>query len=149
MNPDVWRAFFFYNYFEMRSFHRGADNPMNRSDAVAAYLNTAQALLHGLRACLSLEREPYPYDKWLWRYASQTETGERLAPHVNRIMDHLADDTLRFSGPESDNSLSQELREIRGVLIESARQSGIDEPWLVRWWEHINQARSATANVRW
>ena len=100
MKPDVRRAFFFYNYFEMRSFHRAGDNPMNRNGAVAAYINTAQALLHELRACLSLEWEPYPYDKWLWLSASQTETGKRLAPHVNRIMDHLAGDALRFPGPE-------------------------------------------------
>jgi hypothetical protein len=149
MKPEVRRAFFFNNYFEMRSFHRNADNPMNRDDPVAAYLGTAQALLHALRACLSLEGEPYPYDKWLWKSASQTETGLRLAPHVNRIMDHLADDALRLPGPESENPLSQDFREIRGVLITSARQSGIDEPWLIRWWEHINQARSSTSGVRW
>ncbi|MDP6453850.1 MAG: hypothetical protein QF898_11115 [SAR202 cluster bacterium] len=149
MTPEVRRAFFFYNYFEMRSFHRGADNPLNRNDAVPAYLNTSQALLHALRACLSLEGEPYPYDKWLWKSASQTETGQKLSPHVNSILDHLADDALRLPGPESDNPLSQDFREIRGVLIDSARQSGIDEPWLVRWWEHINQARSATSSVRW
>ena len=60
-------AFFFLHYSEMRSFHRTADNPLNRGDSVAAYINTGQALTHGLRACLALEQEPYPYDKWLWR----------------------------------------------------------------------------------
>jgi hypothetical protein len=84
-----------------------------------------------------------------WKSASQTETGQMLAPHVNCIMDHLADDALRLPGPESENPLSQDFREIRGVLINSARRSGIDEPWLIRWWEHINQARSATSGVRW
>jgi len=116
---------------------------MNRNDAVAAYLNTAQSLLHALRACLSMESEPYPYDKWLSRSAP------KLAPHVARLMDDLADDALRFPGPESDDALSQDFRGIRSLLIDSARQTGIDEPWLTRWWEHINQARSATSRVRW
>ena len=122
---------------------------MNRNDAVAANLNTAQSLLHAPRACLSMESEPYPYDKWLWRSAPKTATGQKLAPHVARLMDHLVDDALRFPGPESDNALSQDFREIRSLLIDSARQTGIDEPWLTRWWEHINQARSATSRVRW
>ena len=133
----------------MRSFHRGADNPMNRNDAVAAYLNTAQSRLHALRACLSMESEPYPYDKWLSRSAPKTATAQKLAPHVARLMDDLADDALRFPGPESDDALSQDFRGIRSLLIDSARQTGIDEPWLTRWWEHINQARSATSRVRW
>jgi len=149
MNPDVRRAFFFYNYFEMRSFHRRADNPMNRNDAVAAYLNTAQTLLHALRACLSMESEPYPCDKWLSRSAPKTATAQKLALHIARLMEHLADDALRFPGPESDTALSQDFRAIRSLLIESARHTGIDEPWLTRWWEHINQARSATSRVRW
>ena len=54
-----------------------------------------------------------------------------------RLMDHLAGDALRFPGPESDNALSQNFREIISVLIESARQPG------------IIQARSATSQVRW
>ena len=122
---------------------------MNRNDAVAAYLNTAQSLLHALRACLSMESEPYPYDKWLWRSAPKTATGQKLAPHVARLKDHLVDDALRFPGPEPDNALSQDFREIRSVLIDSARQTGIYKPWMTRWWEHINQARSATSRVRW
>jgi hypothetical protein len=64
-------------------------------------------------------------------------------------MDHLAGDALRFPGPESDNALSQNFREIISVLIESARQPGINETWLTRRWEHINQPRSATSRVRW
>ena len=101
---------------------------MNRNDAVAAYLNTAQSLLHALRACLSMESEPYPYDKWLSRSAPKTATAQKLASHVARLMDDLADDALRFPGPESDDALSQDFRGIRSLLIDSARQTGIDEP---------------------
>ena len=120
---------------------------MNRNDAVAAYLNTAQSLLHALRACLSMESEPYPYDKWLSRSAPKTATAQKLVPHVARFMDDLADDALRFPGPESDDALSQDFRGIRSLLIDSARQTGIDERWLTRWWEHINQAGALVTSV--
>jgi hypothetical protein len=113
MKPEVSQAFFFYHYFELRSFHRSGDNPMNRDDGVAAYMNSAQALAHGLRACLSLDGQPYPYEKWLWSAASRTPTGQLIAPAVNRIMDHLASDALRFPGPESENPLSLELKGLR------------------------------------
>ena len=43
-------------------------------------------------------------------------------------MDDLADDALRFPGPESDDALSQDFRGIRSLLIDSDRQTGIDEP---------------------
>ncbi len=58
MRRKVRDALFFNHHFEMRSFHRSADNPMNRGDAVAAHLNSAQALAHGLRACLCWTASP-------------------------------------------------------------------------------------------
>ena len=50
MREEVIRGFFFYHYAEMRSYHRNADNPMERGDAAAAYLCTGMALAHVLRA---------------------------------------------------------------------------------------------------
>jgi hypothetical protein len=64
-------------------------------------------------------------------------------------MDHLAADALRFPGPESENPLSLELKGLRNDLVDAARSKGIDEPWLTRWWEHVNQARTATSRVHW
>ena len=111
--------------------------------------STTLPLAHGLRACLALEGEPYPYDKWLWRVAAGTPTGQKLAPSVERLMGHLAADALRFPGPESDNPLSQELKAFRRELVDAARGRGVDEPWLDRWWLHVNQARAATRGLRW
>ena len=41
------------------------------------------------------------------------------------------------------------LRLMTVCLVETARAKGIDEPWLARWWEHINQARAATSGIAW
>jgi hypothetical protein len=149
MRDEVRRAFFFLHYFEMRSYHRSADNPMERGDAVAAYLSTAEALAHALRASMVLHGEPYPYEKWLYRFAIATPTGAALVSHVDALLGHLAADGLRLKGPERDNPISQEMRAIRAILIEAAHAGGIDEPWLTRWWLFINQARAATRDVVW
>ena len=149
MREDVSRAFFFYHYVEMRSSHRSADNPMERGDPVAVLLSVSETLAHGLRAALALDGEPYPYPKWLYRAAEASPTGRRLAPSIQRILDDLAADKLRFDGREADNPISQALREMRGILVDAARAKGVDEPWLTRWWHHIDQARDAPKRVRW
>ncbi len=96
-----------------------------------------------------LDGEPYPYEKWLHHFASMTPTGGGVAAGATAILDHLAADALRLKGPANDNPLCQALRAIRMVLVDAARSKGIDEPWLTRWWEHIEQARSTTANLVW
>lgn len=149
MRDEVRRAFFFHHYVQMRSFHRTGDNSMERGDAVAVLFGVSQALAHALRAALVFDGEPYPYEKWLRRQAVRHPTGEVLAPHVEAMFDHIADDVLRRAGPEKENPLSQELHRIRHVLIDAARAGDIDEPWLHRWWLHIEQAEAATEGVRW
>ena len=149
MRPEVGQAFFFYHYFQMRNFHRTSDNPMERGDAVAVLFGVAQALAHALRAALVLDGEPYPYEKWLRREAVRHPTGQALAAHIEVLFECMANDALRRAGPERENPLSQALRQIRHTLIDAARRHGIDEPWLTHWWLHIDQAETATRDVRW
>lgn len=149
MRPKVQYAFFFYHYFQMRNFHRSADNPMERGDGIAVMLSVSQTIAHALRAALVLDGEPYPYEKWLRREAARYPTGQALMPHVETILDAVAEDSLRLAGPESENPVSHALRQIRTVLIEAARARGIDQPWLERWWLYLNQGESATVGVQW
>jgi predicted nucleotidyltransferase len=149
MRPEVRRAFFFYNYYQMRNFHRASDNPMERGDGLAVLFSLSQTIAYALRAALILDGEPYPYEKWLRREALRQPTGEKLAPHVDAILDAIAGDALRLAGPDRQNPLSQQAREMRQILIHAARANGIDEPWLIQWWLYISQAEAATARVRW
>lgn len=149
VRPEVQRAFFFYNYYQMRNFHRASDNPMERGDGLAVLFSLSQTIAYALRAALILDGEPYPYEKWLRREALRHPTGVKLAPHVDAILAAIAEDTLRLAGPERHNPLSQSLRQMRQILIDAARAEGIDEPWLTQWWLYINQAETATADVRW
>src|SRR5690606_29507336 len=98
--------FFFYHYFQMRSFHRACDNPMERGNAVAVLFGVAQALAHALRAALVLDGHPYPYDKWLHLEAVRHPTGRALAAHVEVLLECMANDALRRAGPEKENPLS-------------------------------------------
>lgn len=149
MRDEVRRAFFFYHYVEMRGDHRSCDNPMERGHSFAVLASLAKTLAHALRAVMVLDGEPYPYEKWLHQTAVLTPTGSLLAPHVDQILNHLAADCLRLIGPEPANPISQTLRQIRQLLIDAARDRGIDEPWLEKWWLHINQARDVVTTVRW
>jgi hypothetical protein len=149
MREEVRRAWFRYHYVEMRGEHRAADNPIERGDAVAVLQAMTQTLSHALRAAMVLDGEPYPYVKWLAHAAFQTPTGSLLAPRVTELLDCLARDALRLPGPEKQHPVSRKLREIRLLLVEAARASGIDEPWLDEWWFHIVQARERIREVVW
>lgn len=149
MRTEVRETLFFHHYVEMRSEHRACDTPIERNDGVALLMFLPKTLGHALRAAMVLDGEPYPYDKWLFRVAEKTPTGRKLAPHVERIMDLLAEDALRCSGPKEKNPISLELGAIRQVLINTARGKGLDSEWLETWWLYLEQAREARELVRW
>lgn len=153
MPEDVSAALFMHHYVAMRGEHRACDNPMERGDPVATLLAMTKAIAHALRAAMVLDREPYPYDKWLYQAAARTPIGRQVNIAVDRILDHLAADGLHDDGPESSNPISMALRDIRRTLVEAAREcgrTGLDGGrWLDRWWEYIPQADTAIRQVRW
>jgi hypothetical protein len=149
MSDSVRKTWFCHHYVEMRASHRNCDNPLERGDALAFLQGLVPTLNHSLRAAMVLDREPYPYIKWLGRAAAQTLTGRRLIPLVHEVLDLIATDALRYPGPERDHPLGKNLREIRRLLVESARAGGIDEPWLERWWVHITQAAEGIRSASW
>ena len=149
MREEVRRAMFLYHYVEMRSDHRACDNPMERREPPALLFSLPKVLGHGLRAAMILDGEPYPYDKWLYQAAQATPSGRALTPHVDRVIELLGGDALRFDGPASDNPIDHEVHAIRNALMEAARAAGIDEPWLDTWWLSMDAARVAHEEVRW
>ena len=149
MPEAVRRAFFMHHYIEMRSEHRACDSPMERHDPVALLLSLPKVLAHALRAGMILDREPYPYDKWLCSAARQTPTGQRLVPHVESILDLLGAGMLRFEGAEKEHPIGRELYALRRLLIDAARAGGIDEPWLDQWWLFMDEDERQFGEVRW
>jgi len=150
MRPEVRDALFFYHYVEMRGEHRACDTPIVRGESIALLLGLPKTLAHALRAAIVIAGEPYPYDKWLHRAALGTPAGRAMQPHVEAVLDSLAADGLREQyEDENEHTITVELRAIRQVLIEAAREHGIDEPWLSEWWLHMDQARAACENARW
>lgn len=149
MSPSVRRTLFMNHYIEMRSEHRACDTPIERGHAPALLFFLPKVLAHALRAAMVLDSEPFPYDKWLFQVARSSPTGRLIAPSVDRILDLLAAGHLRTPGPEPEHPIGCELRVIRNILIESARAGGIDEPWLIRWWPCMDEARKATQAMRW
>lgn len=149
MRPDVRTAFFRYHYVEMRGDHKACQSPTNRGDPLALLQLASKTLGHALRAALVLDREPYPYDKWLAHDARETPTGTVVERGARRVLDLLARDVLRQPGPERDHPLGLALREIRVELIDAARAGGIDGPWLDEWWLYIDEARRGAEEVSW
>ena len=149
MRKEVSDCFFFYHYIEMRGEHRASDNPMERHDPVGVLLSLPKTLAHALRAAMVLDNEPYPYDKWLYYAASKIPIGKKLIPSINKIIDLMASDGLRFEGSEAENPISTELRVIRKILIEEARAKGNDSPWLEKWWLYMTQALDKIREIHW
>jgi hypothetical protein len=149
MPDEVRRAWFCYHYVEMRGEHRACDTPIDRGDPVALLQAMSQTLSHALRAAMVLDGEPYPYVKWLAQAAFGTPTGRRLEPRVTELLDLLAQDALRAPGPERDHPLTHTLREIRRLLVDAARERGLDAPWLNEWWLSMDHARRGIQEVRW
>ena len=149
MRREVSDTFFFYHYVEMRSEHRACDNPMERHDPIGVILSLPKVIAHALRAAMVLDGEPYPYDKWLYYRASQTPTGKKFVPSIDKILDFIAEDNLRFKGSESEHPISQELRVIRRILIEAAQTKGNNSPWLEKWWLYMTESRDKIKDIHW
>ena len=149
MRKEVSDVFFFYHYVEMRSEHRACDNPMERNDPVGVLLSLPKVIAHALRAAMVIDGKPYPYNKWLYYIASKTPTGKEIVSSIDRILDLIARDTLRFKGSESENGISQELRIIRRILIEAAHTKGNNSPWLEKWWLYMTEPHNKIKGIHW
>jgi len=149
MREEVRRGLLCYHYVEMRGFHRNCDNPMFRGDSAAVLLTLSLTLAEATRCALLIDGEPYPYEKWLRFAADRTLTGRRIGERIDALVGELSPELLRRAGPADDHPINRALHGIRDVLIEAARASGIDEPWLSEWYLHMTQARDARTALRW
>ncbi len=145
----VAHAFAAYHYTEMRSWHRSCDNAMERHDPVALLLLLPQALADAMRAALIMQGVPYPYDKWLYQELVCRVECASLCASLGRILELLGQDGLQLKLRESANPISNELRAIRQDIIEMAKSRGWDEPWLDKWWLHMDEIRDTVGHITW
>ena len=149
MPEDVRAAWFRFHFVEHRGEHRSMDNSGARGHPVALLLASANCLREALRAAMIVDGLPYPYDKWLHPDALATPTGTMLAPSVERLLDGLTGDSLRASLPEASHPVVQALKEMRGVLVARARETGLHGDYLDRWWLHVTNVRQGIRAVSW
>lgn len=149
ISEQVKYAFFFHNYVEMRSYHRSCDNPMERNDRFAVLYSIMNTIKYAFQSAFVLDNSTYPYEKWLYVLAGFSETPKSLIENVDRIIQEIMTNPESLYGPENDNKISYELRGIRSKLIEKARQEGINELWLEKWWRYIDKSRNILNEVCW
>jgi hypothetical protein len=149
MSDGIRYSWFRLHYVEMRGWHRTADNAALRGDAEAVLLTTISALAEALRAAMVLDREPYPYPKWLPSRAASCPTGSRLVAARAQFLALLEAGGMRAHDLDRPGTLGEPLREMRAILIERARDTGIDGDWLERWWLAIDEARTGVGEHRW
>ncbi len=149
MRAALRRRLFFYHYVEMRGYHRNLDNPLNRGDRASVLLALGVTLGHALRAAMVLDGAPPPYDKWLPQAAAETPTGRLVVQAFARIMLLVGRGALNRAQDEVRHPVNLELRKIRAGLVDAAHRHGIREPWLGKWYLHIDQARAAGVRARW
>jgi len=149
MSDAVRNAWFRFHYVEMRSEHRACDNAIERCEPIPLLLGITRTLQHALQAGMVLSREPYRYSKWLARLAATTAHGRDIVPLVEQTVRLIEQGALREPGPEVAHPINLKLRQIRQVLVDSARESGIDGRWLSHWYLHIDEARGGIHDVTW
>jgi hypothetical protein len=149
MPNAVRRALFFYHYTEMRGEHRSCDNPMLRGDPAGVFFAVAKTVTHALQAALILDGQPFPYDKWLFKAALETPTGQLIASDVRKIFSLIRRGYLELRGHDRDNPISNRLRSIRWKLVKAAQKKGFHQLWLEKWWRFMTQAEDARLKIRW
>lgn len=149
VNDAVRRVAFFECYVEMRAAHKSVDNPMDRHDAWATLSGVVGTIQYAMKCALILDGRPWPYGKWLHVETRKCPTGQRIVPSIERVLNLLAEGRQALLGPERENAISKELKIIRSTLVDRARETGIDEPWLNKWWLYIDEARAAVQSVEW
>ena len=148
MREEVRRAYFFYNYVEMRGERTTCVNLATRNESVALLVNFPKVLVLAMRAAIVLDGEPYPYDKWLYRAAKRSSVAGELIPVLDRCIDHLTGDALRSTAGRQ-SPIFKELSNLRDIICQAAKEKGIDEPWLGKFWLYFNQSRDAINSARW
>ncbi len=149
MHEKLRRAALLFNYVEMRGFHRNADNPMDRNDRLSALSSVLETINYSIRCALVIDGRVFPYSKWLYVAAALSPTGSRVLEGVDRILDLVQSDPESLMGPEKENAISTQLRNIRAVIVDCAKGSGIDEPWLDKWWHFFDAQRAAFDGIEW
>lgn len=149
LSDAVRYAFFFNNYVEMRGYHRSSDNPIERNDEFGALFNIINTLKYALHCGFILDKKTFPYEKWLHVFAYSSPTSKSILENADNIIIELKSNKNALFGPEDKNRISHELRIIRKKLIEKAKQVGIDELWLEKWWRYISRAREIINETKW
>lgn len=149
ISDSVRYAFFFNNYVKMRTYHRSSDNPMERGDEFAVLYNVMQSIKFALQAAFILDNSPYPHEKWLYTKANYLETPKSLFQNIDKIISEIRNNPNALFGPEKQNPISLQLREIRGKLIDKANSLGIEDLWLEKWWRYINKSEEIINNLSW
>jgi len=98
---DVWKAKVRFHYLQAEKAANSTDNPLPRNDQRTVVLIMADCVAHLLRLCCLLERRPFPYDKWLYREAMQTQAGQDLKSTFERFFEELSRPEIRRVEPKS------------------------------------------------
>jgi hypothetical protein len=149
MTERLQYAALFFNYLEMRAFHRSVDNPMDRNDRLSALSSVVEAANYALRCSLIVDGKTFPYAKWLYASASLSPAAAPVVQSVDRILDLLQSGPESLRGPERENEISNQLRQIRYFIVDRAKAKGIDQSWLTEWWHFLDTQRTAFDGLAW
>jgi len=149
LTEAVRRAWFQYHYVAMRGADRSCDNPLFRGAAHGALVALSETLNHAMRAAIVLAGQPYRYHKWLHADLMAIPSGSIIGPGVERVFDLIERGDLRKKHANETPAIAVETKAIRNHLIETAKASGINEPWLDKWWYHIDASKQVIDGVKW
>ncbi len=87
------------HYWFLRDNLWSTKKPLERGQKETVLLLCLQGISHLMKFCILAEGKPYPYDKWLYRVAIETNLGKLVRKYIDAIFDEIYRKDLIYEEP--------------------------------------------------
>lgn len=140
IRKEITENHFLYNYALARNWQKSLENVLRRDDKVSLLLTISRFIEYTLKAAIIINREPYPYKKWLHYAANKIDSCSSLVNEIYLLIDII--EQKGFLGDKKDiedNVLFKSMENIKISLKDLATQNNIESPIIEKWYLYIEQ----------
>jgi hypothetical protein len=87
------------HYWFLRDNFWSTKKPLERGQRETISLLCVQGISHLLKFCVLAEGKPYPYDKWLYRVAIETNLGRMVRRYVDALFEEIHRKDIIYEKP--------------------------------------------------
>jgi hypothetical protein len=98
---DILNEKLSHHYYQCMNNFWPTKGPLKRGQKESVSILCAQGISHVLKFCILADGKPFPYDKWLYRIAIETQLGKLLRPYIDAIFTEMHRDEIVYEKPEN------------------------------------------------